>query len=213
MNKTIRLLVESFFDDEIFNVENDIKSDLEDLARYYEYTVGDIFYQNDKPYAICCGEAKQFNDNKPRFCLLNSSIEELLWRTHDKLVNDLECFKFKDFDLNIFNDFKDIDEDGYKNTQIIKNNYKISEFPAFKECINLGDNVYLPAIDELQIMLLNKNKLGKYSLRIGDYWSSTQYSDTCVFFLSILETIMSATTISEINFVFAHFSTQNNYKK
>ena len=47
------------------------------------------------------------------------------------------------------NDFQHIDENGYKNTQIIKNNYNISEFPAFEYCLNLGDNVYLPAIDEL----------------------------------------------------------------
>jgi len=47
------------------------------------------------------------------------------------------------------NDFQHIDENGYENTQIIKNNYNISEFPAFEKCIKLGDNIYLPAIDEL----------------------------------------------------------------
>ena len=59
MNKNIRLLVEGFFDDEIFNVENDIKTDIEDLGRYYyDYQIGDIYYLNKKPYAICCGENK-----------------------------------------------------------------------------------------------------------------------------------------------------------
>ena len=178
MNKNIRLLVEGFFDDDIFNVDDDIKSDLEDLGRYYEYTVGDIFYQNKKPYAICCGESKWFNDNKPRFCLLKNSKSLLKWRTQNILVKDLERFEFKDFYLNSFNDFQHIDEDGYGNTQLIKNNYDISEFPAFEYCLNLNNNVYLPAIDELQIMYLNKDKLGKYELSKQFYWSSTQYSDT-----------------------------------
>ena len=184
MNKQIRLLVESFFDDEIFDVGNDIKTDIEDLGRYYDYQVGDIYYLNDKPYAICCGDKKYFNDNKPRFCLLNDSKKMLKWRNSDKLVKELNRFKFKYFYLKSFNDFKHIDEDGYENTQIIKNNYDITEFPAFKYCINLGKNVYLPAIDELQIMLLNKDKLGKYSFSGGYYWSSTQYSSVCVYYIS-----------------------------
>jgi len=58
MNKQIRLLVEGFFDDDIFNVKDDIKSDIEDLGRYYDYQVGDIYYQNKKPYAVYCGESK-----------------------------------------------------------------------------------------------------------------------------------------------------------
>ena len=37
MNKSIRLLVEGFFDDEIFNTDNDIKTDIEDLGKYYDY--------------------------------------------------------------------------------------------------------------------------------------------------------------------------------
>ena len=178
MNKNIRLLVEGFFDDDIFNVKDDIKSDIEDLSRYYDYHVGDIYYLNKKPYAICCGESKYFKNNKPRFCLLKNSKKLLTWRTQNILVKDLERFGFKDFYLNSFNDFQHIDEDGYGNTQIIKNNYDISEFPAFEYCLNLNDNIYLPAIDELQIMYLNKDKLGKYELSKQFYWSSTQYSDT-----------------------------------
>ena len=172
MNKNIRLLVESFFDDEIFNTDNDIKSDIEDLGRYYDYKVGDIYYLNKNPYAICCGESKQFNDNKPRFCLLEDSDKSLIWRVTYNLVKELGCFENGQFGLNSFN----IDEDGYKNTQIIKNNYDISEFPAFEYCIELGKNVYLPAIDELQMMVLNIDEFSKYSLRGINYWSSTQYS-------------------------------------
>ena len=58
MNNSIRLLVKGFFDDEIFDVGNDINTDIEDLGRYYDYQIGNIIYQNKKPYAICCGESK-----------------------------------------------------------------------------------------------------------------------------------------------------------
>ena len=176
MNKTIRLLVEGFFDDEIFDVGNDIKSSIEDLGRYYDYQVADIYYLNDKPYAVCSGDKKYFNDNKFRFCLLNDSIKELEWRKSNELVKELQCFKYRSFNLKSMNDFQHIDENGYENTQIIKNNYNISEFPAFEYCIKLADNLYLPSIDELQIMYLNKDKLGKYSFSGYGYWSSTQYS-------------------------------------
>ena len=185
MNKNIRLLVEGFFDDEIFNTNNDIKTDIEDLGKYYDYKVGEIFYQNKKPYAVCCGEPKYFKDNKHRFCLLNDSKKMLNWRNSNKLVKKLGCFKFKYFFLWSLNDFIHIDEDGYKNTQIIKNNYNISEFPAFKYCMELGDNVYLPTIDELQMMYLNKDNLGKYNFRGEYYWSSTQYSATNAYIINI----------------------------
>ena len=186
MNKQIRLLIEGFFDDEIFNVENNIKSDIEDLARYYDYKVGDIYYNDKKPYAVCCGESKQFKDDKPRFCLLIDSGKQLKWCVKKKLVKELRYFKFKfkQFYLWSFNNFKYIDEDGYGNTQIIKNNYDLNEFPAFEYCIELRNNIYLPAIDELQIMYLNKDKLGKYSFRsCRFYWSSTQYSSVSAYYI------------------------------
>ena len=181
MNRKIRLLIEGFFDDEIFNTDNDIKSNIEDLGRYYDYQVGDIYYLNKKPYAICCGEPKYFNDNIPRFCLLKKSKKDLKWRKSLELVKELQCFNHKSFILKYFNDFQHIDEDGYKNTQIIKNNYVLNEFPAFKYCIKLGKNVYLPAIDELQMLYLNKDKL-KDVIDLGiSYYSSSQNSsmDAC----------------------------------
>ena len=177
MNKHIRSLVESFFDDEIFDVGNDIKSSIEDLGRYYDYQVADIYYLNDKPYAVCSGDKKYFNDNKFRFCLLNDSIKELEWRKSNELVKELQCFKYRSFNLKSMNDFQHIDENGYMNTQIIKNNYNISEFPAFEKCIKLGDNIYLPAIDELQMLYLNKDKLKDTTVfDNGLYCSSTQHS-------------------------------------
>ena len=195
MNKNIRLLVESFFDDEIFDIGNDIKTSIEDLGRYYDYNIGDIYYLNDKPYAVCCGESKYFKDNTPRFCLLNVSREELQWRIHNTEVKELQCFKYSSFILKSIKQFQHIDEDGYKNTQIIKNNYDLNEFPAFEYCINLGENVYLPAIDELQIMYLNKDILNdKLSNNIFNnyYWSSTQFSDAYAFKINLKNNYLGA---------------------
>ena len=72
-----------------------------------------------------------------------------------------------------------MDENGYENTQIIKNNYNISDFPAFEYCLNFGDDVYLPAIDELQILFINRQKLNNINKRnyhIVGFWSSSQRS-------------------------------------
>ena len=79
-----------------------------------------------------------------------------------------------------------IDENGYENTQIIKNNHDINKFPAFKYCINLGDNVYLPAIDELSIIYLHKEKLKNIiNFDIYDIWSSTQASANNAYCISM----------------------------
>ena len=186
MNKSIRLLVEGFFDDDIFNTDNDIKTDIEDLGRYYDYKVGDIYYLNDEPYAICCGDKSYFKDKLNRFCLLKQQTKHA-WRTIELFVKQL-YFITKDpgvYYINTIKDIKYFKDNGYQNTQIIKNNYDINEFPAFKHCINLGDNVYLPDINELQIMYLNINKLTnnkqinnlQFSYTISltkNVWSSTQ---------------------------------------
>ena len=188
INKSIRLLVEGFFDDETFNVGNDIKTDIEDLGKYYDYQVGDIIYQNKKPYAVCCGDNSQFKDNKPRFCLLNKSKLALSWSMNDEIVKDLQCYKFNPETLQYNNKLEmyNIDENGYENTQIIKNNHDINRFPAFKYCINLGDNVYLPAIDELSIIYLHKEKLKNIiNFDIYDIWSSTQASANNAYCISM----------------------------
>jgi hypothetical protein len=56
MNKTIKLLVESFFDDdELFGGNNDVNDDLQDLSEYYELnslhdctSLDDIYYYINK---------------------------------------------------------------------------------------------------------------------------------------------------------------------
>ena len=200
MNNSIRLLVEGFFDDEIFDVKTDIKTDIEDLGKYYDYRIGDFYYNDNskKPYAICCGESKYFKDNKPRFCLYEET-NKLKWRNSNKVVKLLKKYdklldKFTIRDLRPFsiNDVEHIDENGYENTQIIKNNYDINDFPAFKYCIELGDNIYFPAIDELQHLYINlnyinkciKNKKFNYMKLPSIFWSSTQYDIISAFIIN-----------------------------
>ena len=160
MNKQIRLLLENLFDD-LHDIEDNKNLDTEFSDKYLTYKVGDVFYQNKKPYAICCGNNENFKDNNSRFMLLNFQLNNLLqWSTAfiSKIITN--AFKLEhEFFLRSFNDFRYIDENGYENTQIVKNNYNISKFPAFDYCIKFGDNVYLPAIDELQIMYLNINNI------------------------------------------------------
>ena len=177
MRKEIRLLVESFFDDDIFK-PNDINQDIQDIGdQFYNYQVGDIYYKNNKPYAICCSEAEYFNDKTPRFVLMNYSFGPFKWSY--KFI-DIMCCNNKD--------------DGYYNTSIIKSgkfqnkytkeniSFNISEYPAFTRCFRLGDNVYLPAIKELELLynyynllndILYKQK-GSLLYSVFYYWSSTQ---------------------------------------
>ena len=181
MKKQIRLLVESLFDDEFNNIYNDTDLDIEIANEYIgNYKVGDIYYKNKKPYAICCGDKNQFKDITPRFCLINSD-RLLSWCTDKTLtcINELDSHEYK---VRV-NGFQPVDENGYENTQIIKNNYNLIYFPAFEYCLNFGDNVYLPAIDELQILFQYQEKINNLFKKFkginidvyNTYWSSTQY--------------------------------------
>ena len=193
MRKEIRLLVEGFFDDEIFNQKNDINQDIQDIGdQYYDYHIGDIYYKDKEPYAICCGDKTEFNDNNPRFCLLKANKNNNYWSTtyndehyrkhHVPTPKILKYFKYNDFYITSENDIQYIDENGFYNTQILSQ-YKFNGknfFPLFKDCIKQGDNLYIPAIDELQILfkhyILFDNKKLQDNLKINKntYWSSTQ---------------------------------------
>ena len=149
MKKQIRLLIENLFDDDFNNIYNDTNLDSEISDEYMGYKVGDIIYKNKKPYAVCCGEKQYFTDNKPRFMSFQIYMADYLkWSNINTVIPKLKIYN--DFDkFNILNksSIKHIDEDGYENTQIIKNNYNLKDFPIFNECCKLGDNIYLPAID------------------------------------------------------------------
>ena len=179
MKKDIRLLIESFFDDDIFNVNDDINQDILDIGdQYYDYHIGDIYYKDKKPYAICCGDNSYFYDNNPRFCILDISNLAFLsiWSLDNKLLGKLHkekpLIRYQDSltskVLNPIlkkypskNNIKKIDEDGYKNTQIIKNNCETKLYPAFYKCLQYCNNIYLPAIDELLALLNNIELLHK----------------------------------------------------
>ena len=190
MKKSIRLLVENLFDD-LYDIDQETNQEIDLADQVYTPVIGSIYYEKKKPYALCCGNAEDFKDNKARFLLIKKEFKKARWNYKDFFVDKLGKHDLDDFYVNSKNNFQQIDENGYENTQVIKNNYNIPFFPAFDKCIKLGDDIYLPAIDELQIMLLNKDKLNEILNNISgakllaiknnnsdwlNYWSSTQAS-------------------------------------
>ena len=182
MKRQIRLLVENLFDDDIFNDDINLDSEISD-EYINNYKVGDIYYKDKKPYAICCGNKFDFNNKSSRFLLLkpfiNFEFPKIMWSNDKKIVSKLSKNRCKRYWVYKKSDIQYIDENGYENTQIIKNNYNLSYFPAFKYCLSFGDNVYLPAIDELQILFINRQKLNnidKKNYHAVGFWSSSQRS-------------------------------------
>ena len=173
MKKQVRLLIENIFND-LYDIdqENDLSIEIGD--QIYKYNVGDIYYKKKKPYAICCGDYNDFKDKKSRFCLLNfNKTKASKWSK--------EKFLIKEFNSqNNYNGY--IDENGYENTQIIKNHYPSNMFPIFNNCIKLEKNIYLPAIDELKILFKN-NIQDKLNLT-QSVWSSTQINEYLAYYIT-----------------------------
>ena len=205
MKKEIRLLIEGFFDDELFNVNDDINQDITDIGdQYYDYHIGDIYYKNKNPYAVCCGEAKDFsNTDYARFMLIDFKLHNCQWSQKNnyipnicdfsELVNEIEDNVdweeneptgeplYDGFKIINYNDFIEIDEDGYENTQTIRKFVKETCTP-FSYCkMYYGDNAYIPSIDELQILSINSKKLNTQfnifkSIYNHTFWSSSQFN-------------------------------------
>ena len=93
--------------------------------------------------------------------------------------------------------------DGMKNLQSIQmiNDWQ-NKYPAFAWCADHGDGWYLPAIKELELLLLNEEvhdavnnqiaREGKAKLfSIGEYfkfyWSSTEQSERCAWFVDMFD--------------------------
>ena len=168
MKKQIRLLIENLFDD-IYNNDTDLDSEIAD-EYITNYKVGDLIYKNKEPYAICCGDKSDFQDNTQRFLLL---VKPQL-KIYAKVPTYLEYLGKQDI----------TDENGYKNTQIIKEQYYLKSFPAFNFCTIFDDDAYLPAIHELKILsnnydLINKklNRTEFCLLPLGTVSSSQNDSD------------------------------------
>ena len=188
MQKQIRLLVENLFDD-LYNIdqESDLTVDIAD--KMYQYKLGDIYYENKKPTAICCGDAEDFHDKNPRFAILGYHWTfKCAWANSNRGFKKLQSYHYANFKISSKEQIKYIDENGYENTQIIKNKYELYKFPAFYECFSYIDvtsnhECYLPAINELAIFFVNghildnvKNRFDKYDIfrHYCSYWTSTQ---------------------------------------
>ena len=179
MKKSIRLLIENLFDD-LYDIDQESNLTLDIADKVYFYNIGDIYYRNKEPYAICCGLAEEFLDNRYRFCLFEEKDPEQ-WSIDKKYIARLGKFNEKvpyGYYINSKQDIKYIDDKGYENTQIIKNKYNINKFPAFKFCCDFGDDVYLPAINEIVLKEINKIQIN--NREHGFFWSSTQYTGTNV---------------------------------
>ena len=195
MKKEIRLLIEGFFDD-IYAVEDEKNIDTEIANEYINYNIGDIYYKKKKPYAICCGNKEDFTDNKPRF-LLCFEDKKYKWceyniRFHSYKIN------VKYINLKNIKDkktFQNLDEKGYENTLFVtmSNKLRLTGLPAFEYCIELDNNVYLPALTELEIMGFNSNllntklkKINAIPLRFGcNYLSSNSCTDDLTYGFSM----------------------------
>ena len=108
MKRQIRLLVENLFDD-LYNIDQESNLTIDIADKIYHYDVGDFIFRNKKLYAICCGSKNDFQDKESRFIL----YEKIGGKKYAKVPSYLEILgkKIK------------TDENGFNNTQIIKNEY------------------------------------------------------------------------------------------
>lgn len=188
MQKQIRLLVENLFD-ELYDIDQETNSEIDLADQVYQYKLGDIYYEYKKPTAICCGDAEDFHDKNPRFAILDyHSTFKCAWANSNRAFKKLKSYHYTNFKVSTKEQIKFIDENGYENTQIIKNKYDLYKFPAFQECFSYIDvtsnhECYLPAINELAIFFVNRHILDNVKKRFDkndifrhycSYWTSTQ---------------------------------------
>lgn len=180
MKHNIKLLIENLFDD-IYNIEDNKNLDIEFSDELLKYNITDLIYKHKKPYAICCGKASEFKDNDPRFLLLTKPV----FKQYAKIPSYLELLGKKTIK----------DENGFNNTQIIKNQYYSKSFPAFDYCINLGSNVYLPAIKEIITLFKYNNNINNMLAKIPDI-------NTYLFNTNILTNIkvLSSSQVNDDNY-------------
>ena len=164
MRKEIRLLIEGFFDNDIFN-SNNINQDIQDIGdQYYDYQVNQFYTQNNVQF-LCINNGQNFSDKKPRFLYTENNSIIIKKNKWSKIGGYLE--KLGKHDKNY--------EFGYNDTNIVKTEYYPKSEPAFYECLKLNENCYLPSIKELYygvLYLLNNNKLP--DMPKINFFSSTQ---------------------------------------
>jgi hypothetical protein len=93
--------------------------------------------------------------------------------------------------------------DGKYNTDMVSSRKDINKFRAFEWCVQKGADWYLPAIDELKLLLTNDEVHGAVNLTLNQkratpledlgsfktYWSSTEVrnSDNCAMVISMYD--------------------------
>lgn len=165
MKKQIRLLVENLFDD-LYDIEDQKNLDTDLADQYLNYKIGDFWYYNKDPYAICCGEPDDFQDKEPRFVF----NEKLYYEEYTADPNYYDK-KFIVYHNEYFS--QNIDETGYENTKNLFNMFvkkNLDLYPHLKYCKSIGDFAYIPAEKELITLLTNRDKLKNTELDFDIDW-------------------------------------------
>lgn len=175
ISKALRYSLNDLLDD---NIPDTINTD--------DY-VGKIFYKNGKPFAICVAEGLNFKDGIPRYMLIYEQKQDVLWMIEKTNITRINNKKYKKIKMPYQFSSKaimNIDYKGYSNTKHAINSELLNILPAYKYCISLDKNCYLPAIDELEYMFINKDVINEILKDLNaplilpePYWSSTEYSN------------------------------------
>ena len=146
------------------------------------YKVGDSYNKNGKE-----GIVFYVDESGEHGKIVSLQVTEKPWAVNNGLLFNI----FNPSDKRIGADSR---TDGIANMQVIQTVKDWQKkYPAFAWCASLGEGWYLPAIWELDLLLLNddvRNVVSKTLVEKGgtrlyskeeraDYWSSTEYSSGC----------------------------------
>lgn len=149
MNKTIKLLVESFFDDDdLFGGNNDVNDDLQDLGEYYEFnslhdctSLEDIYYYINKSLRL---------EESIRWVIFNQIP---ILKKESSIYKQLENSDLP-FNINYYRQQFNIQFNypiGTKLNIIIKNNYTADDliyrnrpYTGDMVCLQTGNDITLP---------------------------------------------------------------------
>lgn len=148
--------------------------------------IGKIYYRDGKPFAICVAEGMNFNDGQPRYMLIYEQKENVQWMLDRTNISRINYKKYKKVKMPYqftSNFIMNIDYKGYNNTKHAVNSELLNILPAYKYCVSIDKDCYLPAIDELKYMYINKDIINEKFKELNaplilpePYWSSTEYS-------------------------------------
>lgn len=151
---------------------------LEGKGRDGVYEVGDYYNRDGKEGVVF----DVWDDGRHgKILSLDQSSKQLQWCTNKQL----------DKKIDVGADSK---SDGKVNTDKVMARGDADQYPAFTWCRDKGADWYLPAIDELRLLLLNDSvhdvvnktiaqKGGTELYDIGLYWSSSEYNEFCAWYV------------------------------